>query len=39
VARLVSDPWHDSDESVSVDMLQAGAATLALLWPRLAETA
>jgi hypothetical protein len=31
---LPEDNWHDSDESVSVDMLQAGAATLALLWPR-----
>ena len=36
---LPEDHWHDSDESVSIDMLQAGAATLALLWPRLAETA
>jgi acetylornithine deacetylase/succinyl-diaminopimelate desuccinylase-like protein len=34
---LPEDNWHDSDESVSVEMLQAGAATLALLWPRLAE--
>jgi acetylornithine deacetylase/succinyl-diaminopimelate desuccinylase-like protein len=36
---LPEDNWHDSDESVRVDMLQAGAATLALLWPRLAKTA
>jgi acetylornithine deacetylase/succinyl-diaminopimelate desuccinylase-like protein len=33
---LPEDNWHDSDESVSVEMLHAGAATLALLWPRLA---
>jgi acetylornithine deacetylase/succinyl-diaminopimelate desuccinylase-like protein len=33
---LPEDHWHDSDESVRVDMLQAGAATTALLWPRLA---
>jgi len=36
---LPEDHWHDSDESVRVDMLVAGAATLALLWPRLAESA
>jgi acetylornithine deacetylase/succinyl-diaminopimelate desuccinylase-like protein len=36
---LPEDHWHDSDESLSVDMLKAGAATLALLWPRLAATA
>jgi acetylornithine deacetylase/succinyl-diaminopimelate desuccinylase-like protein len=35
---LPEDHWHDSDESVRVDMLQAGAATLALVWPRLAGT-
>jgi acetylornithine deacetylase/succinyl-diaminopimelate desuccinylase-like protein len=33
---LPEDHWHDSDESVRIDMLQAGAATLACLWPRLA---
>jgi acetylornithine deacetylase/succinyl-diaminopimelate desuccinylase-like protein len=33
---LPEDHWHDSDESVRLDMLQAGAATLACLWPRLA---
>jgi acetylornithine deacetylase/succinyl-diaminopimelate desuccinylase-like protein len=34
---LPEDNWHDSDESISVDVLAAGAATLALLWPRLAD--
>nr|WP_307106024.1 peptidase dimerization domain-containing protein [Arthrobacter globiformis] len=29
---LVEDNWHDSDESVRVDILKAGAATLAFLW-------
>lgn len=29
---LVQDNWHDSDESVSLEMLRAGAATLAHLW-------
>ncbi|HKG51697.1 MAG TPA: M20/M25/M40 family metallo-hydrolase [Actinomycetales bacterium] len=33
---LPEDNWHDSDESVRIDMLKAGAATLACLWPRLA---
>jgi acetylornithine deacetylase/succinyl-diaminopimelate desuccinylase-like protein len=33
---LPEDKWHDSDESVRIDMLKAGAATLACLWPRLA---
>lgn len=32
---LVEDNWHDSDESVRIDMLQAGAATLAFLWEEL----
>jgi acetylornithine deacetylase/succinyl-diaminopimelate desuccinylase-like protein len=32
---LVEDNWHDSDESVSIGMLQAGAATLAFLWEEL----
>jgi acetylornithine deacetylase/succinyl-diaminopimelate desuccinylase-like protein len=32
---LVEDNWHDSDESVSIDMLKAGAATLAFLWEEL----
>src|SRR3954452_1356502 len=36
---LPEDHWHDSDESVRLDLLHAGAATLALLWPRLAESA
>jgi acetylornithine deacetylase/succinyl-diaminopimelate desuccinylase-like protein len=36
---LPEDNWHDSDESVRIDMLQAGAATLAHLWPRLAALA
>jgi acetylornithine deacetylase/succinyl-diaminopimelate desuccinylase-like protein len=34
---LPEDHWHDSDESVLIDLLQAGAATLASLWPRLAR--
>lgn len=29
---LPEDRWHDSDESVSVDVLLAGAATLAAFW-------
>ena len=33
---LPEDRWHDSDERVSVDVLLAGAATLAHLWLRLA---
>lgn len=32
---LPEDCWHDSDESASVDILLAGAATLAGLWSRL----
>jgi acetylornithine deacetylase/succinyl-diaminopimelate desuccinylase-like protein len=32
---LPEDSWHDSDESVSVDVLLAGAATLAGFWERL----
>ncbi|RJT83457.1 M20/M25/M40 family metallo-hydrolase [Arthrobacter cheniae] len=32
---LVEDNWHDSDESVRVDVLKAGAATLAFLWEEL----
>lgn len=32
---LVEDNWHDSDESVSIDVLKAGAATLAFLWDEL----
>jgi acetylornithine deacetylase/succinyl-diaminopimelate desuccinylase-like protein len=35
---LPEDRWHDSDERVSIDVLLAGAATLAHLWPRLAGT-
>ncbi|MFI9005728.1 M20/M25/M40 family metallo-hydrolase [Actinosynnema sp. NPDC053489] len=34
---LPEDRWHDSDERVLVDVLLAGAATLACLWPRLAD--
>jgi acetylornithine deacetylase/succinyl-diaminopimelate desuccinylase-like protein len=34
---LPEDRWHDSDERVSIDVLLAGAATLAHLWPRLAD--
>jgi acetylornithine deacetylase/succinyl-diaminopimelate desuccinylase-like protein len=33
---LAEDHWHDSDESVAVDMLSTGAATLAFLWQNLA---
>jgi len=29
---LPEDRWHDSDERVSIDVLLAGAATLASLW-------
>ncbi|MGX5358238.1 M20/M25/M40 family metallo-hydrolase [Kocuria sp. KH4] len=32
---LVEDNWHDSDESVRIDLLTAGAATLAHLWDDL----
>jgi len=32
---LVEDNWHDSDESASLDVLKAGAATLAFLWDDL----
>jgi acetylornithine deacetylase/succinyl-diaminopimelate desuccinylase-like protein len=32
---LVEDNWHDSDASVVVDLLKAGAATLAFLWEEL----
>lgn len=32
---LVEDNWHDSDESASIEMLLAGAATLAHLWEEL----
>jgi acetylornithine deacetylase/succinyl-diaminopimelate desuccinylase-like protein len=33
---LPEDQWHGNDESVSVDLLVRGAATLARLWTRLA---
>jgi acetylornithine deacetylase/succinyl-diaminopimelate desuccinylase-like protein len=33
---LPEDRWHDSDERASIDVLTAGAATLAHLWARLA---
>jgi acetylornithine deacetylase/succinyl-diaminopimelate desuccinylase-like protein len=36
---LPEDRWHDSDESVRVDVLLAGAATVALFWPALAAHA
>lgn len=36
---LPEDRWHDSDERISIDVLLAGAATLACLWPRLADPA
>jgi acetylornithine deacetylase/succinyl-diaminopimelate desuccinylase-like protein len=32
---LPEDHWHDSDERVSVEVLLAGAATLAAFWDRL----
>jgi acetylornithine deacetylase/succinyl-diaminopimelate desuccinylase-like protein len=34
---LPEDRWHDSDERVAVDMLVAGAVSLAHFWPRLAD--
>ncbi|UQU61919.1 M20/M25/M40 family metallo-hydrolase [Couchioplanes caeruleus] len=34
---LPEDRWHDSDERASIDVLTAGAATLALFWARLAD--
>ncbi|WP_374694104.1 M20/M25/M40 family metallo-hydrolase [Cellulomonas fimi] len=34
---LPEDHWHDSDESVRVDLLHAGVATLACYWSRLAD--
>lgn len=33
---LVEDHWHDSDESVSLDVLANGAVTLACFWDELA---
>jgi acetylornithine deacetylase/succinyl-diaminopimelate desuccinylase-like protein len=35
---LVEDNWHDSDESVRVDILRSGAATLAFLWEELGNS-
>jgi acetylornithine deacetylase/succinyl-diaminopimelate desuccinylase-like protein len=35
---LPEDNWHDSDESVRLDVLLAGAATLAHFWGGLART-
>jgi acetylornithine deacetylase/succinyl-diaminopimelate desuccinylase-like protein len=35
---LPEDRWHDSDERISVDVLLAGAATLASFWSRLASS-
>jgi hypothetical protein len=32
---LPEDHWHDSNERVSVDVLLAGAATLAAFWDQL----
>ncbi|WP_247826105.1 M20/M25/M40 family metallo-hydrolase [Arthrobacter antioxidans] len=32
---LVEDHWHSNDESVRIDILKAGAATLAFLWDEL----
>ena len=36
---LVEDRWHDSDESIAVDVLHAGAATMACFWEELAKEA
>lgn len=36
---LPEDHWHDSDESVRIDVLVAGAATIAFLWSELATVA
>ena len=35
---LVEDNWHDSDESARIDILKAGAATLAFLWDELGRS-
>jgi acetylornithine deacetylase/succinyl-diaminopimelate desuccinylase-like protein len=35
---LVEDNWHDSDESVRMDILKSGAATLAFLWEELGRS-
>jgi acetylornithine deacetylase/succinyl-diaminopimelate desuccinylase-like protein len=35
---LPEDLWHDSDERADLATLRRGAITLALLWPRLADT-
>jgi acetylornithine deacetylase/succinyl-diaminopimelate desuccinylase-like protein len=35
---LVEDNWHDSDESVRIDVLLSGAATVAHLWDELGST-
>jgi hypothetical protein len=34
---LPEDRWHRSDESVHLNVLFNGAATMALFWPGLAE--
>ena len=34
---LPEDGWHGPDESVDLEVLLKGAATMALFWPRLAE--
>ncbi|WP_458116011.1 M20/M25/M40 family metallo-hydrolase [Arthrobacter sp. D2-10] len=34
---LVEDNWHDSDESIRMDVLRAGAATIAHLWDDLGQ--
>ncbi|WP_282944934.1 M20/M25/M40 family metallo-hydrolase [Cellulomonas endometrii] len=36
---LPEDHWHDSDESVLIDMLRMGTATLGSFWGRLAASA
>ncbi|WP_104045045.1 M20/M25/M40 family metallo-hydrolase [Arthrobacter sp. ZGTC412] len=35
---LVEDHWHDSDESVNLEVLVNGAVTLACFWDELAQT-
>ncbi|WP_212638231.1 hypothetical protein [Agreia sp. VKM Ac-1783] len=34
---LPEDHWHSSDESIDVDMLLSGAATIAHLWTELGD--
>ncbi len=34
----MEDNWHDGDESVRMDILKSGAATLAFLWEELGRS-